>query len=204
MSNEGVRIQTHSGRMVDPLKITAADVELDDVAQSLSHLCRFTGHTSAFYSVAEHSVICSCVAPKLLPADERFAPLAGFVARLGLLHDAHEAYLGDIATPLKRFFPGLDDVKARVDAAIFERFGLATTAAVLSPETLKVCHEAVAKADAILLSTEKRHVLKNHAVEWNAELPEPLPNTRPLMHAPNVARRVFLAAFTLHFGGWKP
>jgi hypothetical protein len=82
------RIQTHSGLMVDPLHLSIQDIRLEDIAHALSHLCRFTGHTSRFYSVAEHSVWCSrMVHPKF--------------AAHALLHDASEAYLQDIPSPLK-------------------------------------------------------------------------------------------------------
>jgi hypothetical protein len=81
-------IETYTGRIVDPLGLRAEDVYIEDVAHALSNLCRFTGHTSAFYSVAEHSVHVSLMVPR-----EH--------ALMGLLHDAAEAYLGDVSSPLK-------------------------------------------------------------------------------------------------------
>lgn len=80
-------IVTYTGRVVNPLEIRPEDISLTDIAHSLSNLCRFTGHTKVFYSVAEHSVRCYDYATehKLWV----------------LLHDASEAYVNDIARPLK-------------------------------------------------------------------------------------------------------
>jgi hypothetical protein len=84
------KIRTYSGHLVDPFNLQPDDVSIVDIAHALSQLCRFTGHTRRFYSVADH---CLLVA-SLLPTP---------VLRLaGLVHDASEAYFGDMAGPLKR------------------------------------------------------------------------------------------------------
>lgn len=80
-------IVTYTGRVVNPLEIRPEDISLVDIAHSLSNLCRFTGHTSKFYSVAEHCVRCYDYATE----DRLWV----------LLHDASEAYVNDIARPLK-------------------------------------------------------------------------------------------------------
>lgn len=81
-------IVTYSGRSVTPLDPKPEQIFAEDFAHALSNLCRFTGHVSKFYSVAEH--LCRCHDY----ADEEFKLWA-------LLHDAPEAYLNDIARPLK-------------------------------------------------------------------------------------------------------
>lgn len=80
-------IVTYTGRVVKPMEMTIDDISLVDISHALSQLCRFTGHTKKFYSVAEHSVRCYDIATehKLWV----------------LLHDASETYLNDIARPLK-------------------------------------------------------------------------------------------------------
>lgn len=83
-------IVTHSGVAFTPLDPKAKDVRIRDIAHHLARICRFTGATSCFYSVAQHS----CLVSRLVP-QEGLLPLAG------LLHDAAEAYLWDIASPLK-------------------------------------------------------------------------------------------------------
>lgn len=119
-------IQTWSGRRVNLEAPRAGDIEPDDIAHALANLCRFTGHAKRFYSVAEHSL---AVAEHC----RRAAIGHGFEPRgvqdtafAGLLHDAHEAYLGDIATPLKNALgPELDRLARGFDFAIAERFALA-------------------------------------------------------------------------------
>lgn len=89
-------IITHTGRNVRLFRPVPSEFCGEDIAHSLSQLCRFTGHTPKFYSVAEHS----CLVHDAIMSDH---PLAGDeLAMAGLLHDAAEAYIGDIATPLKR------------------------------------------------------------------------------------------------------
>lgn len=85
-----------------------------EVAHALSRLCRFTGHTSGFYSVAEHSYWCSHMVP------EKYALEA-------LLHDGHEAYIGDVSSPLKKLLPDYRAVEQRVAAVFRRKFGLPET-----------------------------------------------------------------------------
>ena len=83
------RIPTFTGRSVDLLNPRPEQICIDDVAHALANLCRFTGHTDRHYSVAQHSVMVARSCPPEL-------------ALQGLLHDAHEAYIGDWSAPLKR------------------------------------------------------------------------------------------------------
>ncbi len=84
------KIRTYSGRLVDPFNLAAEDVMISDVAHALSNLCRFTGHVRRFYSVGEHCLLVASLltTPRLMLA--------------GLVHDASEAYFGDMAGPIKR------------------------------------------------------------------------------------------------------
>lgn len=103
-------MQTFTGKLVDLANFTKDDVRLADIAHALAMINRFTGHTRCPYSVAQHSVMVSkIVAPEH--------------ALWGLLHDASEAYLGDVARPLKSMLPEYVRVEQHVQqtiAAVFQ------------------------------------------------------------------------------------
>ena len=87
-------ICTWTGRRVDVLDLKPNDIVIDDIAHALSRLCRYNGHVDGYLSVARHSIWVS----------ERLEDLFGKGSPLlfmGLLHDAAEAYLGDLTRPLK-------------------------------------------------------------------------------------------------------
>ena len=86
-------VTTHSGQRFDPLNFEPKNVVLEDIALALSRLCRFCGHTSVFYSVADHS----CNLAEI--AEEAGLDIQHQVA--ALFHDAAEAYLGDMISPIK-------------------------------------------------------------------------------------------------------
>jgi hypothetical protein len=129
-------ITTHSGRQLDPLAPRIEDIHIWDIAHSLAHLCRFAGHTHQFYSVAEHSVRVSFL------VDER----AGLHA---LLHDATEAYLVDVPTPLKALLPQYREIEKRLNATICAAFDI-------EPDTYK---EEVKKADLEMCAAEVRDLM---------------------------------------------
>ncbi len=82
-------IKTFSGKHFYYDRINKDDIVINDIAVSLSNICRFAGHLSHFYSVAQHAVLCS----QLVPQEFAFE---------ALMHDATEAYCQDIPAPLKR------------------------------------------------------------------------------------------------------
>jgi len=86
-------MQTMSGVQWDLLDPKIADVVPTDISHALSMLCRYNGHVKRFYSVAEHSCHAHDMAVKAHPFDNALAFYA-------LMHDAHEAYIGDVTTPL--------------------------------------------------------------------------------------------------------
>lgn len=109
-------IQTFSGREFSVLDPDPAAVHLDDIAHALAHLCRYNGHCSQFYSVAEHSA---------WGALHLAAGYGKAVQRAFLLHDAAEAYLGDICTPVKAALGDrVHEVEAGILRAVHERFGI--------------------------------------------------------------------------------
>jgi uncharacterized protein len=114
---KGNYIQTFSGIRFYLLDPRAEDVNAYDIAHSLSNNCRFTGHTKEFYSVATHSILCADQARK----DGMSAKIQLYC----LLHDGSEAYLNDIARPLKEILGTLyTDMEDTVQEVIYEQFGL--------------------------------------------------------------------------------
>ncbi len=104
-------VHTHSGRMLSLIDPQPEDITLLDLAHGLSHVCRYSGQTRQFYSVAEHSILVS----GMVPIGLRLA---------GLLHDACEAYVTDIPAPLKQFLPQYKEFEERVQSAIDAKFGI--------------------------------------------------------------------------------
>ncbi len=111
------------------------EVHVEDVAHHLSMLCRYCGAVRRFFSVAHHSVLVSrIVSPE--------------AALAGLLHDAAEAYLGDVISPVKSKLPAFHEAEARIMLAVCERFGLDGSDEALWAE--------VKRGDEVLLATEFR------------------------------------------------
>ena len=96
-------IKTITGRRINLLEMTPDDVSLDDIAGSLSHQCRWIGHVREPYSVAQHSVHVLEIARCMGTLEERHGTIDRNLCGWALLHDAAEAYLGDIHGPLKQW-----------------------------------------------------------------------------------------------------
>jgi uncharacterized protein len=139
-------IATFGSRWFDLAAPAADDITLCTVAHSLAKLCRFTGHLTAPYSVAQHSVAVS----RLLK-DEGHGPR---VQLLGLLHDAGEAYTGDISRPMKLACPAVAQLCDRVQAVAF---------AALFDQPTPAEKELIATADDRLLVAEAERWLPGGA-----------------------------------------
>lgn len=139
------RIVTYSGMTINPLKPNPEDICIEDIAHSLSNQCRFTGHVKKFYSTAQHSVLCSYV------VEQRRSRL------WALLHDASEAYLSDIARPVKHA-GGFGEVYRACELALMEavceRFELDPT----EPPEIKA-------VDTLMLFAEMRDLMPNDPPE---------------------------------------
>lgn len=138
----GTWIETYTGKFVNPLKLKVDDIDIRDIAHALSLLCRFNGHCRDFYSVAEH---CIRVSGILKGADNQLT---------GLLHDATEAYMADIARPVKWALPQVREVEGIIAVAINTRFNLHGD------------WRAIKQADNILLATEARDLMSTNGKEW--------------------------------------
>jgi hypothetical protein len=150
-TDRGHNMVTRSGLPFFPLQPDHNEIRLADIAAHLSKQCRFVGATRVFYSVAEHCVRMSW----------HFAP--GPLAREALLHDAAEAYIGDLIRPVKADCPDWRAIDARVDAACRARFGLPGQ---MSAE--------IRLADLRMAMTERRELIApSPTVDWGDNLPPP-------------------------------
>lgn len=168
---------TYTGRQFRPLYPTVKDITLLDIAHALSHTCRFGGHVKEFYSVAQHCVhVSRLVDPNL--------------KMHALLHDAAEAYCGDVIRPLKIHLPAYKDIETSVQRCIHEAFGLRELA---SQEAA-----SIKAADLVALITERRD-LCNHAPgdrAWDEDKQGIQPDPRKLKPlAPKAAESLFLNTF---------
>lgn len=109
-------ITTWSGREFNFLSPEPTDILIEDIAHALSLQCRFNGHCTKFYSVAEHSVeVCKMVESMGEPVE---------VVMTALLHDAAEAYIGDIVSPVKKYLHDYVALERILEQAIANKFSL--------------------------------------------------------------------------------
>ena len=149
----GPWMQTYTGRQFFPLSPHHSDIVLEDIAHALSLICRFNGHCEEFYSVAQHSIFVS----QMLPPKLRLA---------GLLHDAAEAYLGDLVKPQKTI--------TKIDGVPFrDREDVIMQCIAMRYELAWPLDSEVKQADLVALATEKRDLMKKSPQSW-IDLPSPL------------------------------
>lgn len=168
-------IQTHSGARVSILDPAPNDIKLEDIAWALAHQCRFAGHCKKFYSVAEHSMLVASYLPREL-------------SLAGLLHDAAEAYIIDIPSPLKALIPGYKSFENRFESAILVALGLKL---LTSDEKA-----AIKIADKIALATEAE-VLMGDPKDWSI-LRGVEPRGAIKGHDPYEGYTIFIERFTAY------
>ena len=150
-------IQTFTGTRFELLDPRPDAVEIRDIAHSLASICRFGGHCDWFYSVAQHSWIVShCCQP--------------WDALWGLLHDAAEAYVGDVTRPLKQLLPDVQQIERRIQMVIATKFDLIGR----DPNEFLRTRERVKYWDDVVLATEARDLLGPAVDDWVDRLPAPM------------------------------
>lgn len=163
-------IETFTGKKFNFLDPKPAEIDIRDIAHSLAYTCRYTGHSKRFYSVAEHSILVSYLAND---------PLAG------LLHDASEAYITDIASPIKPYLSNYKDLEdmimGRISAVFRFKYPL--------DADIKDC-------DATQLKTEAKHLLKSGGIPWAHKYPTKRAHgIKPMCLGPEEAEKAFLERF---------
>jgi hypothetical protein len=181
-ATRGDWMQTFTGRAFYPMAPYPQDVDPIDIAHALSLICRYGGHVKVFYSVAEHCVLMSyAVAPEN--------------ALWALLHDATEAYVGDMIRPLKRMMPAYRAAEDRLADVIADRFGIP-----------RICPDEVKRADLRILHDERDVLMVDPPQSWGS-----LDGLTPLGvdvmgWAPEYAERQYLdrlRELTSHEGAWR-
>lgn len=156
-------IVLRSGRVVSPLSVGVGpgcfEMSIEDIAASLSKICRFGGHTSDFYSVATHSVLVSKLARQMMTGTEREVAVVGMQ---GLLHDATEALLGDVPRPLKNQpeFRQYKHAESRIWQSLAFLYGVPIRLA-----------SVVEKADRKVVTNEAITLLSTLPTGWHTEMP---------------------------------
>jgi len=179
MIRRGDWMQTFTGGRFYPMDPRPEEIEPADIAHALSLLCRYNGHVDRFYSVAEHCVHLSNVVPR---TDALFTH-----ARWALLHDATEAYVGDMIRPLKQSMPDYRAAEDRVMVAIAERFGLGGPLEAWMPDAVK-------EADTRILLDERAALMSATRHRWGVDDLEPL-GVEIHGWPPEVAEREWLNRF---------
>ena len=136
-------ILTASGNYFDLGAPHDSEILITDIAHALSNICRFAGHCHQFYSVAQHSVMVSLMVPPEY-------------ALQALLHDASEAYVGDVTSPLKAMLPEYRVIERNVADAIYKRFN------IMDP----LHSPCIKHADLVALATERLHLLLETDRQW--------------------------------------
>ena len=178
---DGSWIQTYTGGQVWPL-LAKGDINMQDIVHALANICRFGGHTRQFYSVAQHSVLASMF------IDQKHSAW-------GLMHDAAEAYIGDLVRPIKSHmvcccgkgpmgvtWQSVQQIEMDLLQRIAETFKLPWPAP----------WDAIEKVDLRLLETERQLLLNPCRVAWRASGAQPIEDLGLLPLSPAAARSAFI------------
>jgi len=150
MTNKDAWIQTYSGKKFHIFDPKPEEVDIEDIAHSLSLLCRFNGHCNSFYSVAEHSIY---VAQEII---DQGHPVELCMA--ALLHDSSETFIGDMSKPFKDHMDYYKEVEKNIQRVIEKKFNL--------PANI-FDHKAIKDADVAVLLAEKRDLMNKEPEPWS-------------------------------------
>lgn len=174
---KGDWMQLASGRAFWPIDPRVEEIHIEDIAAALSKLCRYGGHCTRFYTVAEHCVLMASAAPPSL-------------ALSALMHDASEAYLADVIRPVKMHLTNYKTIEAELERCIALRFVL--------PWPMPV---EVKRLDEAIIADERDQAMVQTTLEWSQWTPVPPLGVTLKFWAPAEAEREFLAAFRRYGGG---
>jgi uncharacterized protein len=141
-------IQLNSGKYFYILDPRAEDITINDIAHSLSNLCRFTGHADRFYSVAEHSIHCAKVA--------KMVGLSTLQQLYALLHDSSESVMNDLARPVKQNIPQYKEIEDNIMKVMWEACKL--------PQPTEEDYRLIKMIDNTLLIHELKQIMKRNVL----------------------------------------
>lgn len=162
----GPTIQVSTGGYVDLVNPHPDDIQIEDIARALSNICRYTGHVSAFYSVAQHSVLCCENAPD----EHKWS---------ALMHDAAEAFVGDVSRPLKHLIPDYKVIERRMEAVLAKKYGI-------------IENDVIKRLDREALATEQRDLMPRTGDTWEPTIGFKKWGTRIIPWTPDAAYRAFM------------
>ena len=166
MSQPKYAISTKDGQFFDYNHPDRYTFDIEVIAHALSNLCRYGGHSRKFYSVAEHSVLVSRVVPAKL-------------ALCGLLHDASEAFVGDMPSPLKAMCASYRTIENRVQSAIASSFDIPYP----FPKAIHLADKMLYKAERLSIAPVPDNV-------WHIDIPAA--NVSIVGLTPAKAKKLFL------------
>jgi hypothetical protein len=198
MSSDIVRrkIAVFDGQLVDPFTVTHLDgvFRIETIAHAMSMLCRYGGHVSRFYSVAEHCLLVESVVERRINDMPSIDRLRLCMRRYALIHDASEAYLIDLPAPLKHMDTMREyrEVEARLLWELRQWFGVCGSD-----------YEFVTNIDVEIRGTEARQLFRVIPPKWEAKLAPVIPGIQCGTMSPIEAKTAWLAKFRELWFNWK-
>jgi hypothetical protein len=174
-------IETYTGKKFYPFYPNAEDIDIQDIAHSLSMQCRFNGHTRYFYSVAEHSFLIANYLENQGASHQ--------LCLAGLLHDAAEAYLGDVVRPVKQLVPALVEAENHLQATIYQKYGITV-------ENLAL----IDLLDTRILRDEHEQVMNINNNEWATDRYQRL-GVQIVGYRSKYVEELFLSCFKRYYNG---
>lgn len=141
-------IKVSAGHYVDLASPDPETIEIKSIAAALSKTCRFGGHCPKYYTVAEH-----CIHAVGLAFQDH---VTCDVLRTILLHDATEAYVGDVVKPLKAMLPEYQVIESNIEQAVSARFNV----------DFVRYGDVVKRYDRLMLKAEKIQMWPEDREEW--------------------------------------
>ena len=178
-------VGTNSGKQIGLSAVDLDEIDIKDIARGLANSCRFTGQLGIWYSVAEHCIQVAEILPKHLRL-------------VGLLHDAAEAYISDLSSPIKRYIgEPYRKVEHVIAKAIGQKYGVG--------DALIDLPKAVKDADRIMLMTERDHLQDKPRNDWGEEYEDSvrIPGFYRWYETPEEAYKAYLAKFKEYSRGTR-